>query len=165
MDIAEHDALALFPAEHFFVRTFKSELPDVVSTLIIGVGIDVGLIHLTDVAQHKGRPRTGITTDGALLGRKTIETEELFTDFRKLLSRNLTHEKLGRIARIVWMFFRILDICHTGDVFLPCDTHGIAEIEGVDAMLVLHDDVDIVRRLIIDHQTSLAVEDKTARRE
>ena len=60
------------------------------------------------------------------------------------------------------MLLRILDVCHTGNVFLTTDAYSIAEIEGVDAMLVLHDDIDIVRRFVIYHQATLAVEDKTA---
>ena len=55
------------------------------------------------------------------------------------------------------MLLRILDVCHTGNVFLTTDAYSIAEIEGVDAVLVLHDDGDVIRRLVIDHEEPVAV--------
>lgn len=165
VDIAEHDAHPLLAAQHFLIRTLDAELADVVAAAVIVVGIDVGLADLADIAQDMGRPRPGIAAHGALLGREPIEAEEFLPNLRKLFRRDLAHEELGSVAGITGMLVGILDVRHAGDVLLAGNAHGVAEIEGVDTVLVLHDDIDVVRRFVVDHEASLAVEDETARGE
>ena len=158
--IAEHDAHPLLSAQILFVRTLNAELPDVVPTTIIRVVEDVFFVYLTHITQDVCPHTVGIVSDGALLGRESVEAVKFFLKHRKFFGRNLTHEELRRMAGIT---DALLDFLHALLVKLWGDSYRFAEVQGIHAPLLLHHHHDIIRGFVIYKQAPLAIGHKTAR--
>ena len=76
---------------------------------------------------------------------------------------NLRHKELRGVARIAWILLGILYIGHALDILIARDTYGLAKVERVYPTLVVHYHHDVVRRLIVNQNTTLAIEYQSAR--
>ena len=160
VNVSQHDAHAFFATQFFFVATFHAEFSDEVAALIIIIVGNVFVVHFSNIAE-KVRPKaSGVVANGAFFNGEAFEAEEFLAENGELLCGNLAHEELRRIARIA--DFR-LDFVHALDIEIFRDANGLAKVERIDAALVVHDDHDVVRRLIVDKEPPFAIENQSAR--
>ena len=61
-----HDFLALHATQHLLVALLQATLADVVALLVVGVAVDVGLIHLAHITQHLRRNGAVVDAQRAL---------------------------------------------------------------------------------------------------
>ena len=158
--IAQHDAHSFLAAQFFLVGTLHAELAYVVAALIVAVFGDVGVAYLAHIAQYVGGYAGSVAAYGTFLHGESAETVELLAQHGELLGGYLGHEELRRIAGIGGPR---LDFRHLPYVVFGREAHHFAELESVDAYLVVHDDHDIVRGLVVYEQAALAVENEAAR--
>ena len=158
--VAEHDAHPLLSAQILFVRTLNAKFPDIVTATVIRVVEDVFFVYLPHIAEDVRSHTVGIVSDGAFLGRESVEAVEFFLKHRKLFGGNLTHEELRRMAGIA---DALLDFLHALLVKLWGDPYRFAEVQSVHAPLLLHHHHNIIRGFVIYKQAPLAIGHKTAR--
>ena len=163
--IAQQYLHALLAAQLFLVRLLHAELADVVARLVVAVFLNVVGRNLCNVAEDVRTYRRLILAYAALLDIETREAEYLLLKVTELLRRKLTHEHLLREARVAWVLRVVLDVVHALYEILFRDAQSAAELKRVDASLrLVHHHHDIVRRLVVHEQTSVAVVDGSARR-
>ena len=106
-----------------------------------------------------------VLPNGAFLDVETREAEHLLTKDAEVLVINLRHEQLLCETRIARVLSRVLDIVHALDEIFFCDAKRLTEVKRVKmATLLVHDHHDIVGRLIVHQQLSVAISnDATAR--
>ena len=165
VNVAQEDLHPFLAAQLLLVRAFDAELADVVAALVeaVLVFVQIFLRHFAHVAEHVGPHAEGVVADGAVFDREALEAEQLLPEDGKLFGRDLPEEELGRVAGVAGIFPPVLDFGHALDVFLFGDADGSAEVERVHALLLFHDDHDVVRRLVVDEQLAAAVHDQAAR--
>ena len=163
--VAEHDAHALLAAQLPLVRAFHTEFADKVATLIVAVAIvfEFLLADFAHVAQHVRSTALGIVARGTLHGTEPIEAEEFFLKKGELPRGDLAHEKLRRVARITGVLGRVFNLCHAADIEISGDADRFAEVERINAALVVHHYHNIIGRLVVDEQFAVAVENQAAR--
>ncbi len=163
--VAEHDAHALLPAQLFLVGALYAEFANVVAGGVVVGGVlqEFFFADFAHIAEQVGGDAAGILPGGAFLHAEPLETEKLFAEQGELLSRNLRHEELRRIARIAGIAGRVFYLLHALDVVLAAYAHGLAKIKRVHAALVVHHYHNVVGRLVVHEYTPLAIEDKSAR--
>ena len=143
-----------------FVRTLNSKFPNVVTTAVIRVVEDVFFIYLPYITEDVRSHTVGVVSDGAFLGRESVEAVEFFLKHRKFFGGNLTHEELRRMAGIA---YALLDFLHALLVKLRRNPYRFAEIQGVHSPLFLHHHHNIIRGFVIYKQAPLAIGHQTAR--
>lgn len=163
--IAQQYLHALLAAQLFLVRLLHAEFADVVARLVVAVFLNVVGRNLRNVAEYVRTYRRLILAYAALLHVEAREAENLLMKVAELLRRKLTHEHLLREARVAWVLRVVFDVVHALYEILFRDAQSAAELKRVDASLrLVHHHHDVVRRLVVHEQTSVAVVDGSTRR-
>ena len=162
MRIAQQNLHTLLATQLLLVATFYTQLSDIVARLVIVVLLDIGWRHLCHITQHMGSKGEFVLADRATLDIKAWETEHLLLKYGEVLVAELAHEHLLRKARIARILVAILDGSHTTVEFFTRNIHHIAEIGSIQVVLgLVHHHHNVVGRLIIDQQLTVAVVDTT----
>ena len=100
-----------------------------------------------------------------VLNIESGETEHLLLKYGEVLVAELTHKHLLREARIARILRVILNVVHTFYEELLCYAERLAEFGCVDTSLCLvHNNHNVVGRLIVHHKSTIAVVYGTTRR-
>ena len=103
-----------------------------------------------------------VLTDGTTLDGEAWKAEHLLLKDAEVFVVDLAHEQLLSEPRIAWILIAVLDIVHAFDEIVLCDTQGLTKVQSVEmTLLFVHHDHDVVRRLVIDQQLTIAVADDT----
>ena len=109
-----------------------------------------------------GTIRIFVLADGTTLDGEAWETEHLLLKDTEVFVVDLAHEQLLGEPRIAWILIAVLDVVHAFDEIVLCDTQGLTKVQSVEvSLLFVHHDHDIVSRLVIDQQLTIAVADDT----
>ena len=162
--IAQQDLNALLAAKLLLVAALHAALADVVAGLVVVVVLDVSWRHLGHVAQDVGGIRILILPDAAALDVEARETVHLLLEHGELLVGELAHENLLGEPRVAWVQSAVGDGVHAVVELLTSNVEGIAELSGIEsAACLVHDDHDVVGRLVEHQQLAVAVGDNAAR--
>ena len=158
MGISKHNLHALLASELLFIMFLQSQLSDIVTRLIVIVLLNIAFRDLSHITQHMGCVRIGIFSHASFLNIEARETEHLFLEYREILVRQLAHKELLRISGITRILGTVLDGFHTLVKLFPCNSQGIAEVQGIESsFLLFHHNHDVIRRLVIHHQLAVTV--------
>ena len=162
--IAQENLHPLLATQLLLVEALHTQLAYIVAGLVVVVRLDVGRRHLGHVAQHVGRIGILILADAAPLHVEARETVHLLLEDGELLVRQLVHKHLLGEARVAGILRAVHDSGHTLHKLLTADAQCLAELKGVQmvAHLVDHHH-DVVGRLVVDEQLSVAVGDDATR--
>ena len=157
--IAQEDFDALLAAEFLLIGTLDALDADEVAAAVVVVVLDVAPGDLRHVAQHVRRHVVGVLPGGAPLDVESGEAEELLLEDGELLGRQLAEEDLFGVGGIAGIDGAVLDVLHPLAEELGGDVERTAEVERVEVLDLAHDYGHVVGRLVVDHETPLAVVD------
>ena len=144
----------------------QSQFSDIVTRLIVVVLLNIAFRYLSHIAQYMGCVWIGIFSHASLLNIEARKTEHLFLEYREVLVRQLTHKELLRISGIARILGTVLDGFHALVKLLPCNSQGIAEVQGIESSFQLfHHNHDVIGRLVIHHHLAVTVVNGSTGRE
>ena len=95
----------------------------------------------------------------ALLDVKSWEAEYLFLESAALLSGQLAHEELLGVAAVARIAAPVFDFHHATLVPVAGDAKALAEVERIDAQLLVHHYHKVIGGLVVHQQFAVAVGD------
>ena len=98
--VAYEHLLPLAPAQKLLVALFQAQVARVVAWLVVGVLVDVVLVHLAYVAQHVGCRQVVVLAQDALLHVEAREAVQLLLDATAVLGREVGEQHLLDIGRV-----------------------------------------------------------------
>ena len=157
VDVHLHDLLSLHAAQLLLIRGLQPALAYIVAPLVVGVLLQVALVHLAYIAQYVRRNGPVVDTQCTLRDVETFELVQHIFPAAKVLLRYLFHENRSRVRRIDIRFF------HPAEEVLARDTHRAAEESRVQVLHHAGDDHQVVHRLVIHQQLAVAVVHESSR--
>ena len=165
MSIAQEHLNTLSASEVLLVTAFYSHLAYIIARLVVTVGLDVGRRHLCHITQQQTRIRVFILAYAALLDIEAREAVGFLLENAELLVGELRHKQLLCVFRIARVFRLVLDITHTAAEIVLSDIERATKLSSVQPpLLLVHHNHDVIRRLIVDQQFTIAVTYITSRR-
>ena len=106
-----------------------------------------------------------ILADATPLDIKAGETEHLLLEYGEVCFRQLVHKDLLRKAGIARILVAVLDIGHAPVKLLTTDIQHLTEVQRIQMVLgFIHDDHDVIGRLVEYQQATATVVDAATRR-
>ena len=165
MGITQHNLHTFLAPKFLFIIFFNTEFAYIVTRLIIIVFFYVGNGNLTDVAQNMSCIGIGVLPNTSFLHIKAWETKHFLSKYAELPVGKLRHEKLFGKSAVARILATVLDIIHPFDEIHLADTKCIAEFERINmAFCLVHDNHNIIRRLVINHQFAISIVNSATRR-
>ena len=155
---------SFFASQLFFVGTFYSHFSNEVARAVVVVIVDILLRNFAHVAKYVRPYAVSIAAYDAAFNVKAFELEKFLFNLREFLCRYLAKEQLLGVARIAGVFNAVFYFEHTFYVELLGYAECAAEVERVDSVLLVHYDVEVVGRFVVNEQFPVAVGNKPARR-
>ena len=96
--VADEYLLTFLSPQEMFVAFLDAEVAGVVAGGVFGIGVDIALRHLADVAKDIGSDGIAVLPENAFLNEQTGEAVELFLKAAIVLGRQMGEQPLRRVA-------------------------------------------------------------------
>ena len=149
--IAEQNLHPFLATQYLFVKLLNPRAARIVALHIVGIFLNIPLVHLSYVTQHMGGIRILILADGTVLDIKTRKLIQLLLQHTVLLCRKLIHKHLRHIRRVTRIKFPVFDVAHPFDKLSLGYTQYITQVGCIKRLNLAHNQHHVVGRLVI-HQ-------------